>query len=1673
MATAGSIVVDLLARTGSFETDIDRAAKKARQFGADAQQIAVGLDKVALGIAGMAAAGITALTAMAVRVASAAAEISNFSAIAGASTVEFQRMAAAASTVGISQEKLADQLKDFQEKVGEFIRSGGGGMKDFFEQVAPKVGVTTEQFRKLSGPEGLQTYYNALQKAGLNQKEMSFYLESMASDTTALIPILHNGGQELNRLADRAQRFGYIMSEDAVKQSQKLHRTLGDLGVVAEGTSRQIGVAMTPALQRAAEYALAFADSIAMLSGTSTVLESISESARDFVDDVGMAAAGIIELGRSVIEISSQIGGIFSQLDAAATAWVAPFMDGIRSATSSLSQSFSESVLNTAREIDSLVGFAGGVAAVWKAVSDNLPAYFDLAWAEVLKDAAAFVNDLAGLINPMLKTLGMDGFSPVTWGKDILVNIESVTDAFNRGKTEAISAIDVYGKVQAAMVATSKTASDLAGALGEGPGKGAAGGGLAEGAKKAKKALTEAEKAAQAFAREREQYLKGMYGEISSLSDQADKLEDQVRYYGLSESALNDLTIARLEEQKAALMGIEGAEEEIAIRQRMIEQYQRMGVAMRDIEAKEAEKAAWQQWSRDVEGIFQQVSQSLTDAIFEGGKSGRDLVKDLFKTLTLRVLINPVMNSIQGAVTNSLGGIFGVNNPAEGGGGIMSSGFNLMNMASAAKTAYGAFTGGITSTMANGMSWAGETLGSTMLSNFAAGFGGTIGPSAVAAGNAAAVAGGDAIGAMLSAQSSGAAGLGAKAAAAVPVVGWVGLGMSLANSAFSEGYSSKDLEKEQAFYYPGYAVEKYGTELLTKVGVSDRIANVLTGASLTAKIFDMVGIGGKPTTRHGQWEWAEMSGDNWGMKFRDSRQPAGTGDAITQYARSAVDSANATFGKLGVNAAIEYFYATTNSSLQGDRNGVASGGTLIVDNAQAIEFGLMSYGGDRTKYGYGGWSKEEMLPRLQTDIQISMLEAFQTQVDQMPELLAKTLRGVNIRALDDAGIQAVSDSFNGMINMIHSFRESLNSLPFEQLRDLSFDAAANLIQFAGGLDSLNAGLTTYYENFYSEAERYETSIGNLGKALGGVGVELPEMVGSADEMKAAYRALVEAQDLNTEAGQKAYAMLIQSSGAFAELATYAGQAVDAVAQRLASSERRYVIDARRAIEKAQQEAFEASLKAYEEGAKPFDDLRATLLSAGDAAGLLGATIERALSNPTGKYMAGGVEYDQPRWESDTTAAGFNYDWGVMQMRLSKMLSDEVSANALRIENAGQALTGLAPNIGEYSPVVGPVAQALTNAVVEASGDMGYAVRDSVYQAMLGVAQQDVYSQFASQGPGLADIRYAQQQAGFASQAGWVAGIGMQFGADVVAYGNAVDKLSGRLRSGQITTEQYESAVDALNRAMPTAVELLGDTEAQLQRMADAAHAVAMAGARSIDHYFGELRKMAQELEKTEEPINKATAAIGRMSSWVSAFGESAQAAGEYSKRTEQSALIAQAAGIAAGVLTTADARKAAEELAKDAAFAGVEGAALRDMSLLVDGIKAFDPDSWERSMIRMSDALGQGVIDEGQYAALFNYSLDVFEDTARTTQQLEQSFDRLRDAAGSLADELLLDRDLTTLSFGQQYAEAQRQYQEVMRRAMSGDVDAAGDLDRVTRNFWSAPPTVATRSSTAVILRWR
>ena len=213
-----------------------------------------------------AAALAVAVVSMTRSTVAAANEIDQLSQVANAAPEVFQRWSAASATVGIEQEKLADILKDVNDRVGDFLQTGGGPMADLFENIAPRVGVTADQFARLSGPEALQLYVDSLERAGVSQQEMTFYLEAMASDTTRLIPLLQNGGAEMTRLGAQAQALGAVLDADAIAAMRRSELALVSIGQVFTGVRNKIAVALAPSLEAMANAFVALASATSPIS---------------------------------------------------------------------------------------------------------------------------------------------------------------------------------------------------------------------------------------------------------------------------------------------------------------------------------------------------------------------------------------------------------------------------------------------------------------------------------------------------------------------------------------------------------------------------------------------------------------------------------------------------------------------------------------------------------------------------------------------------------------------------------------------------------------------------------------------------------------------------------------------------------------------------------------------------------------------------------------------------------------------------------------------------------------------------------------------------------------------------------------------------------------------------------------------------------------------------------------------------------------------------------------------------------------------------------------------------------------------------------------------------------------------------------------------------------------
>lgn len=103
------------------------------------------------------------------------------------------------------------------------------------------------------------------------------------------------------------------------------------------------------------------------------------------------------------------------------------------------------------------------------------------------------------------------------------------------------------------------------------------------------------------------------------------------------------------------------------------------------------------------------------------------------------------------------------------------------------------------------------------------------------------------------------------------------------------------------------------------------------------------------------------------------------------------------------------------------------------------------------------------------------------------------------------------------------------------------DAASKLLDVFGGSQAFVQQTSAYYAAFYTDAERVDTTTRQLRAALVDLSVQMPQNV---QEL----RALVDAQDLSTDAGRRNYAALISLTGSFKAIFDAQTKAADEAAK---------------------------------------------------------------------------------------------------------------------------------------------------------------------------------------------------------------------------------------------------------------------------------------------------------------------------------------------------------------------------------------------------------------------------------------------------------------------------------------------------------------------------------------------
>ena len=160
--------------------------------------------------------------------------------------------------------------------------------------------------------------------------------------------------------------------------------------------------------------------------------------------------------------------------------------------------------------------------------------------------------------------------------------------------------------------------------------------------------------------------------------------------------------------------------------------------------------------------------------------------------------------------------------------------------------------------------------------------------------------------------------------------------------------------------------------------------------------------------------------------------------------------------------------------------------------------------------------------------------ALEGAVKQAGNDLAQTVLGTD--AFSKAG-EAAGDTLARLAVSLSATNGWLDTLglALKEASLASASASSNFIELFGSMDTFSASMASYYENFYSEAERMGKATASLTEELAKSGVSMPAS-------KEAYRALVEEQLAAGEGGAELAAKLLLLNGVFAEVTDYAEQA---------------------------------------------------------------------------------------------------------------------------------------------------------------------------------------------------------------------------------------------------------------------------------------------------------------------------------------------------------------------------------------------------------------------------------------------------------------------------------------------------------------------------------------------------
>lgn len=586
------------------------------------------------------------------------------------------------------------------------------------------------------------------------------------------------------------------------------------------------------------------------------------------------------------------------------------------------------------------------------------------------------------------------------------------------------------------------------------------------------------------------QLAKAAQSEAQSLEERAAAAEYELAKIGLTEEGLAELTRRRYDEiiaQKQAQLTTArseaGREGEAAAIEKQIAALGRLRDAEIAGPKLEAQAREWEKFSGDIE-------RALTDSLFRAFEAGEDFgaafaksLEATFKSMVLKFVVQAI---VQASGVNAALQYVG------GGGG--EGGFSVGGLANAWSTGSGLYQGYLGYTTGTGtgvLGWAGNQVGALAgpgLGGWAAGTGYTAAELS-------------AMGPFAAKLAPAASGSGAAAS------GWGGL----AGGAAAVGYA--------AIFY---ALMTYLDSKAGGVKIEGDAFSTLTptGSTLAER-----GAGGRDIfSGNSGIAWVDAAGNpvSHGSYMIPGNETVGGFDigyhTVTRTVRDQLGELLTPFG-----ASVRDFVA----GLGGDATGIGFGLGYAHDpqgSAGSMIGGHVYDASGNLVYSHNFKAGANFGADLNTETKRMMLAG--VDASDVAQIFKDYIDTDALGAMSDEDLDKLMGTILGVDKLVKTF---------DALGLSGKNVSKVLIDMMGGLDAAGQKLATYYQTYFTDAERGAALGKQLNKSFTDLGLTMPTT-------KAGFRQLVESLDLTTESGRKAFTTLMDLSPTFALYADSATKA---------------------------------------------------------------------------------------------------------------------------------------------------------------------------------------------------------------------------------------------------------------------------------------------------------------------------------------------------------------------------------------------------------------------------------------------------------------------------------------------------------------------------------------------------